>query len=140
MEDKKYWKNFFDDLNKSAKGEASVKQVETDVIGFDLLGYPYNKKYPADVERYGRNNDGYSSPNKSTIFYAFAVQRYDLEFSYKGKTYYCLSENGYVALCDSHFKEEYQRFDNANAFIETFEIDGKKLIDIIDDLDYAEPM
>ena len=100
------------------------------MIGYDLLGYPYNKKYPANVELYGPNNDGYSSPYRATLFYAFAVQHYDLEFSYRGKHYYCLSERDYVALCDSSYSKEYQRFDNANVFIETFEVEGKKLIDI----------
>ena len=140
MSDDKYWKDFFDMLNKEHANIKFEKPKETDVIGYDLLGYPYNKKYPANVELYGNSYEGYSSPYRATLFYSFAVQHYDLEFSYHGKQYYCLSEPDYVALCDSHFREEYQRFDNANVFIETFEIEGEKLIDIIDDLDYAEPM
>ena len=140
MGEDKYWKDFFDKINKESSDDKVEKPEETEVIGYDLLGYPYNKKYPANVELYGPNNDGYSSPYRATLFYAFAVQHYDLEFSYRGKHYYCLSERDYVALCDSSYSKEYQRFDNANVFIETFEVEGKKLIDIIDDLDYVEPI
>ena len=139
MDDKKYWDDFFEELNKESDNEEHDTPVETDVIGYDMLGYPYNKKYPSNVELYGRNYNGYSSPYRESLFYDFAVLHYDLEFSYHGKPYYCLSEYDHVALCDSNFREEYQRFDNANVFIETFEIEGKRLIEIIDDLDYVEP-
>lgn len=118
---------------------APSERVETDVVGYDLCGYPYNKKYPPDKKRYP-HDDGYSSPQRATLFYDFAVQGYDLWFIYHGKSYYCLYEPSYVALCDSHFREEYQRFENGNVFIETFEIEGHKLIDIIDDLEYVDPM
>ena len=123
-----------DNLNRERQ------RIETDVIGYDLLGYPYNKKYPPDFKKYGNYNCGYSSPFRYTLFYSFAVQDYDLEFSYHGEAYYCLNEGAYVALSDSHFRERNKMFENANVFIETFEIEGKRLIDIIDDLDYAEPM
>ena len=131
--------NPFEQRNEETSASATEIPEETDVIGFDLCGYPYNKKYPPNVDLYGRKYDGYSSPFRATLFYSFAVQHYDLEFSYHDKCYYCLSEPDFVALCDSNFTICYQRFENANVFIETFEIEGKKLIDIIDDLDYAEP-
>lgn len=104
------------------------------------MGYPYNKKYPPCWEKYGWKYSGYKTDARETLFHNFAVQRYDLQFSYKGKFYYCLSDSEYVASCDSHFTEEYQRFDNANQYIEEFEIDGHKLIDLIDELEDVEPM
>ncbi len=133
-------KDLFGEIIRDFSNEDHEMPKETDVIGFDLLGYPFNKKYPADFKSYGSKNGGYSSPFRSTLFYDFAVLRYDLEFSYHGKRYYCLSERDYVALCDCNFREEFKRFDNANVFIETFEVEGRKLIDVIDDLDYAEPI
>ncbi len=45
-----------------------------------------------------------------------------------------------MALSDEHFTEEYEVFPTANAFIENFKIDGKPLIDLIDELEDVEPM
>lgn len=140
VENKRCIKDLFGEIIKEISKEDHEMPKETDVIGLDLLGYPFNKKYPADFKSCGPKYYGYSSPFRATLFYDFAVLRYDLEFSYHGKRYYCLSEHDYVALCDSDFREEFKRFDNPNVFIETFEVEGHKLIDVIDDLDYAEPI
>ena len=67
MSNDKYWKDFFDKLNKEYANIKFEKPKETDVIGYDLLGYPYNKKYPANVELYGNSYEGYSSPYCSTL-------------------------------------------------------------------------
>ncbi|MCD8297543.1 MAG: hypothetical protein LUC88_08220 [Prevotella sp.] len=109
-------------------------------IVWDLNGYPMNAKYPPDIEKYGDDYHGYPSDEHETILYNFAVQLYDLRFSYKGKNYYALSEKDYVALCDDHFTEEYEIYPNANAFIENFKIDGRPLIDLIDELEDVEPV
>ena len=108
------------------------------VVGYDLAGYPYNKKYPPCVAKYGDEYGGYGSWNKWILFYDFAVQGYDLRFVYHGKWFYFLSEPDHVALCDDHYTEEYQLFPDANTMIEQFEIDGKKLIDIIEELEDVE--
>ena len=55
------------------------------------------------------------------------------------KEYYVLNEFNYVALCDDHFTEEYEVYANEMDFIENFKIDGKPLIDLIDELEYVEP-
>ena len=68
---------------------------------------------------------------EETFFYDFAVQRYDLRFSYKGVDYYFLSEQDYAAQCEEHFTNEIRRFKDGNAVLEEFEIDGKKLIELI---------
>lgn len=141
MTDENFWKDFFEKAEKETAAEREgAQRIETEVIGFNLFGHPYNKKYPPDEKKHGTEFYGYQSPYAAVLFYDFAVQHYDLEFSYRIKTYYCVSEPDHVALCDKNFSIHYQRFDNANVFIETFEIEGHKLIDIIDDLDYAEPM
>jgi len=75
-----------------------------------------------------------------TFFYNFAMQGYDLEFSYNGKMYYALSEPDHVAVCDEHFSKEFQTFKNGNELIENWIIDGHKLIDIIDECENVEAM
>ena len=114
--------------------------MKRDYLARDLAGYWYNMKYPPNVEKYGTKYNGYSSDARDVLFQDFAVYGYDLQFKYKGEVYYCLTEPEYVAACDSKFNEEYQRFDDANQYIEQFEIDGRKLIDIIDELDEVEPI
>lgn len=111
-----------------------------DDIGTDQFGYVYNKKYPPNKEKYGTTNNGYSTDSRETLFHDFAVFGYDLQYKYKGKYYYCLTEPDYVAACDSRFTDEYQKFEDGNQYIEQFEIDGHKLIDIIDELEEVEPM
>ena len=110
------------------------------VVGYNLAGYPFNKKYPPKDMRIGAKRGGYETWNRWILFYDFAVQGYDLYFKYKGKEYHFLSEPDYVAYCDDHYTEEYQRFPDGNVLIEQFEIDGKKLIDIIDELEDVEPI
>ncbi len=119
-------------------GEA-VSPDRPDIV-WDLNGFPINRKYPPqDLSRRGLY-EGYTSANRLTLFYDFAVQDYDLRFSYKGVWYYVVVCMGYVALCDSKFNEEYARFANANTFLETFKIDGVALIDLVDELENVEPM
>ena len=105
----------------------------------DLMGYPYNGKYPPKGEKNGLYH-GYHNANEETLFYDFAVQGYDLTFVYKAKRYYFLSTPDYVALCDDHYTEEYQRYPDGNTALEQFIIDGKALIEIINDLEEVEPV
>ncbi len=70
----------------------------------------------------------------------FAVQGYDLTFVYKGQRYHFLTTKDHVALCDEHYTEEYQVFPDGNTALEQFEIDGKPLLDLIDQLEEVEPV
>ena len=72
-------------------------------------------------------------------FYDFAVLGYDMAFSYKGKRYYFLSDPEYVALTDESFTKEYERFDNGNAALEQFLIDGKPIVKLVSLLENVEP-
>ena len=108
-------------------------------FALDENGYPYNCKYPPNKEKYGDMFHGYKDSFTETLFYDFGVQNYDLYFKYKDKEYYVLNEFNYVALCDDHFTEEYEVYANEMDFIENFKIDGKPLIDLIDELEYVEP-
>ena len=69
----------------------------------------------------------------------FAVQFYDVSFKYKGKSYYLLSDNDHVAVCDSHFSEEFETFKDAVELIENYHIDGRSLLELIDSLEDVEP-
>lgn len=106
----------------------------------DLAGYPFNAKYPPNYEENGGLYHGYKNNSEETFYYDFAVQRYDLRFSYNGKEYYFLSEQDYAAQCDEHFTNEIRRFKYGNAVLEKFEIDGKRLIDLIPFIEDCEPI
>ena len=109
-------------------------------INYDSFGFPYNREFPPANFSGKDEFHGYTDPYRETLFYDFAVQGYDLRFAYKGKWYYCLTGDGYVALCDDNFNIEYQKFSSANEFLKTFEIDGQPLIKLIDSLDDVQPM
>lgn len=109
-----------------------------DYLGYDALGYWVNTKYPPDYEKYGYVDDGYRNFAESMLFFYFAVLGYDIEFHYRGKIYHLVYDWDHAALCDEHYTVEYERFENPNVLIEQLEVEGKKLIDIIDDLDYIE--
>lgn len=106
----------------------------------DNDGYVCNSKYPSNKTKYGCLYNGYKESFLETIFYNFGVQNYDLYFKYKGKEYFVLNEFNYVALCDENFTEEYEVYANEMDFIENFKIDGKPLIELIDELEEVDPM
>ena len=110
-----------------------------DYVLTDLLGYPYNSKYPPKGDKRGIYH-GYASDAEETLFYDFAVQGYDLTFIYKDKRYHFLSAKDHVALCDEHYTEEYQVFPDGNAALEQFKIEGKSLLELIYQLEEVEPV
>ena len=111
-----------------------------DYIKDDLAGYPFNSKYPPDYEKNGESYHGYRNNSEETFLYEFAVQRYDLRFTYKGKSYYFLSCQDYVAQCDETFCKEIQRFADGNDALEQFTIDGVRLLDLIPSILDCESM
>lgn len=111
-----------------------------DYVKHDLAGYAFNSKYPPNDKDGKSLFHGYRNDVEETLFYDFAVQGYDLHFTYKGKTYHFLSEADYVAYCDENYSEEYQRFPDGNTALEQFMIDGKTIIELIDELEDVEPV
>lgn len=109
-----------------------------DYVINDLAGYSFNGKYPPDYKLNGGLYHGYKNGKEETLFYDFAVLGYDLKFVYKGESYYFLSEENYVARCNDHFTEEFERYSDGNAALEQFCIDGKSLIHLIDELEEVE--
>lgn len=109
-----------------------------DYIKNDLAGYPFNEKYPPNYEKNGGLYHGYRNNIEETFYYDFAVQRYDLRFRYDGKEYYFFSFEDHAAQCDETFSTEIKTFKDGNDVIEHFQIDGKRLIDIIPLVDNCE--
>ena len=101
-------------------------------------GFYQNIKYAPDISKYGNRFYGYRTANERALFYYFAVQGYDLQFDYAGKRYYFLSEPEYVALTDEHFSNDIIKYESANTMFEVFEIEGNKLIDIVNLLENVE--
>ena len=113
--------------------------AKEDYVMKDLMGYSYNGKQPPKGDKQGVYH-GYSSDKEETLFYDFAVQGYDLTFVYKAKRYYFLSDTDHVALCDEHYTEEYQVFPDGNTALEQFKIEGKSILELIDQLEEVEPI
>lgn len=113
--------------------------AKEDYVMTDLLGYPYNGKYPPKSDKHGLYH-GYATDVEETLLYDFAVQGYDLTFVYKGKRYHFLSDVDHVALCDERYTEEYQIFPDGNTALEQFKIEGKNLLELIDKLEEVEPI
>jgi len=111
-----------------------------DIVGQDIFGYPYNKKYPPNDDKNKCPYNGYTTPNRETFFYSFAVQGYDVEYTYRGRKYYAMFEPDAVYESDCHFTAELQKFSDGNDYIENYLVDGHRLIDIIDELEGVEPM
>ena len=111
---------------------------EDRIIGTDLGGYPFNKIYPPNKDLYGTHFNGYKNEAREVLFYDFVFQGYDISFKFKNRTYYCMYESDYVALSDCDFTEKYQIFNDAIELIENLEIEGHKLIDIINDIEEAD--
>lgn len=102
-----------------------------DYIHLDLAGYPFNYKYPPSENHNGGIYHGYRNNTEETFFYDFAVQRYDLRFTYEGNVYYFLSAEEYAAQCDETFSTEFCRFVDGNDVLEHFTINGTRLLDLI---------
>ena len=105
----------------------------------DLAGFYFNSKYPPNVKINGTHYGGYRNNAEEVLFYNFAVQGYDVSFTYKGQRYYLVFSQDHVATCDSKFTEEFEVFANANELIEKYQIDGKTLLELMDELEDVEP-
>lgn len=109
-------------------------------IKTDLSGYPYNSKFPPVCDKKGYSYHGYKTPAQECLFYDFAVLGYDLMIQYKSQKYYFMVDTDCVWLSDEVFTAMIQRFENGNDALEHFVIDGKPLYELVDNLDYCEPM
>ena len=117
-----------------------MKNLPYAYIKKDSLGFPFNSIYPPTGNSEGGLYHGYRNNTEETFFYDFAVQRYDLRFSYNGKEYYFLSTDSYAAQCDETFTNEICRCIDGNDVLERFTIDGIRLLDLIDKIQDVESM
>lgn len=104
-------------------------------FALDENGYPCNCKYPPNKEKYGDIYEGYKNWTEEVLFHRFGVLCYDVCFVYKNKEYHLLKEYNYVAVCDEHYTEEFEIYADEMALIENFKIDGKPLIELMDDIE-----
>lgn len=68
------------------------------------------------------------------------MQGYDVMFVYAGKTYHLLYDSDGASLCGERYTKEYIRFKSPVDLIENLEIEGRKLIDIVDDIEEIDAM
>jgi len=110
-----------------------------DYVGYDLFGYPFNKKYPPNKEKYGQSFEGYHYKALGVLLYDYCVMGYDVELNYNGESYYLLNA-GEGIISDSHFTERKEVFDSPMALIENFKIDGKTLLELAPEIEDIEPV
>ena len=120
--------------------ETETKQFPEDefYIGRDVFGYRYNKKYPPDYKKYGDTYSGYATPNQEFFFYDYVVLCYDGRFTYHGVDYYIVNWGDCFARTDEKLQIMYETFSDPIALIEQLKIDGKRLMDIMDDIEDVE--
>ena len=110
-----------------------------DYVGYNLLGYPFNCKYPPNKEKFGERFEGYATKGEGVLLYDFAVMGYDAEIVYLGKKYHLLND-GEAYLSDEHYTKHCEEFEDPMDLIENLKIEGKPLISILKELDDAEPI
>lgn len=110
-----------------------------DYVGYDLFGFPFNKKYPPNKEYYGQSYEGYANKALGVLLYDYCVIGYDVEFSYKGNTYY-LMDDGEGVISDSQFTKRIEVFDSPMDLVENFKIDGKTLLELAPEIDDIDPV
>ena len=87
-----------------------------------------------NTEKYGDIYEGYKTWTEEVLFHRFGILCYDVCFVYKNNEYHLLKEYNYAAVCDEHYTEEYETFADEMDLIENFKINGKPLIELIDDI------
>lgn len=105
-----------------------------DYIGYDLGGFMYNKKYPPNPAANGGLHHGYATDNQEAFLYDVAVYLYGIKFAYKGLHYWIPSDGDGWVLIDEDTDIQSESYDNPLQLIENVTLDGRRLIDIIDDV------
>lgn len=105
-----------------------------DYIGYDFGGFMYNKKYPPNHAANGSHHHGYATDNQGAFLYDVAVYLYGIKFSYNGHHYWIPSDGDGWVLIDETDNTRSNSYDNPIELMENVTIDGKRIIDIIDDV------
>lgn len=108
-----------------------------DFVGYDLLGFAYNCKYPPNIDRYGREFGGYPTPNRETFFYDFCILGYGVAFYHNDISYEVeFSYDGSGPILKNYTTGEVQGpFEDAVNLIEEAVVNGHKMIQILDELE-----
>ena len=106
-----------------------------DFVGYDLFGYEYNCKYPPNKERNGNEFGGYPTPNQQTFFYDFCILQYGVSFYYGEDNYEVEFTAKGIFLTNRTSGEIQGPFEDAVNLLETSNIKGKSLLDIIDEIE-----
>lgn len=116
-----------------------IAETDFPYIAVDGNGHGYNAAMPPDTKKYGTTYGGYRNNAETVLYYDFAVQGYDVSMTYNHKRFHLLYEPDHAALCDRNFSTEYETFPDPMTLIKELRLCGRKLIDIIDDLEDVEP-
>lgn len=105
----------------------------------NFAGYYENWLYPPSPERYGSEHGGYRTNNQEVMFHLFAVQRYDVSFSYKGQQYFFRHDGDEGAsVTDAEFNRVIVSYSSANVLLQQYLIDGSPVVKIVDELQDVE--
>lgn len=99
----------------------------------DKYGNWINEEFPPKGDTRKRY-DGYDTWNEDMLFKVFAIDKYDMWFSYKGKKYFFNNDLD-VSWVSEDWNEEYETWPSPNDFIRNFKLDGKPLYEMVNKLD-----
>lgn len=110
---------------------------QSEFIGHDLFGYEYNCKYPPNRDKNGNDFQGYETDNQLTFYYDFCILQYGVAFYYGDVQYEAeFTDNGPI-LTNRMTGEIQGPFDSAVQLLEDAEVNGQKMIRVIDQLDHV---
>lgn len=109
-----------------------------DYIGIDLAGYYFNHKYPPNKAEYGTHYGGYKTDNQEAFFYDMSVYFYGLRFFYNGIYYRIPSDGDSWVLINEDNNSISEGFEDPIQLIENVTIEGKRIVDLIDEFKDVE--
>lgn len=112
----------------------NIEEPFADYVGYDLGGFMYNKKYPPNLAVNGSRNHGYATDNQEAFLYDVAVYLYGIKFTYNGHRYWIPSDGDGWILIDEDMGTHSESYENPIQLMENATLNGKRLIDIIDDV------
>ena len=78
---------------------------------------------------------GYDTWNECMLFHEFAVNMYDMFFSYKGKEYVFNIDGDGVLWINPDNDKSKKEWDTAVEFIKDFKLDGRPLCEMVNELE-----
>lgn len=119
--------------------EITQKNDPRNYIGYDLMGFPFNRRYPPNKKMFGETYYGYPTKGEGVLLYDYVVMGYDVEFTYKGEKYYLLND-GEGALTDEKFSLRKKVYESPMSLVENLVIDGKPLLQVAPEITDIEPV